>query len=100
MVPSFIIISILVLLIIVCKRAISFIKDIKLEQKLFTREKLKESANIINSLLVVGTVYILFLSSFYTIIWFIVLDIALTIVFLLFKKCVEYEEKLGEAKEK
>ena len=97
-VPSFIIISILVLLIAVCKRTISFIKDIKLGNKLFTREKLKESANIINSLLVVGTVYVVFLASFYTVIWFIVLDIALTIAFLLFRRCVEYEENLNGTK--
>ncbi len=97
-IPTLIVVSLLVMLIVVCKRVISFIKDIKTDKKLFTREKLKESTNIINSLLIIGMVFILFLSSFFTILLFIILDITLTIIFYLFQKCVEYEEGLSKTK--
>ena len=99
-VPTLIEVSLLVMLVVLCVRVLSFIKDIKSDKKLFTREKLKESTNIINSLLIIGMVFFLFLSSFFTIILFIILDITLTIIFFLFKKCVEYEEKMNEVKEK
>ena len=98
-IPTLIVISLLVMLIVLCKRVLSFIKDIKSDKKLFTREKLKESVNIINALLIVGMVYILFLSSLFTIVLFIILYITLTIIYYLFKKCVEYDEKLNGEKE-
>jgi hypothetical protein len=98
-VPTLIIISLLVMLIVLCKRVLSFIKDIKSDKKLFTREKLKESVNIINALLIIGMVYILFLASLFTVVLFIILDITLTIIYYLFKNCVEYEEKLSTSKE-
>ena len=98
-VPTLIVISLLVMLIVLCKRVLSFIKDIKSDKKLFTREKLKESVNIINALLVIGMVYILFLASLFTVVLFIILDITLTIIYYLFKNCVEYEEKISTSKE-
>ena len=98
--PTIVYVSMFVILIASFKKLLDYMKDIKQEKELFTKEKLKETTALINSFLLIGMIFFIWTSSFSTLILFIALDIALVIIFYLFKKCVENEDKIKKLENK
>ena len=86
-IPTIAFIGAMLLLITLARRLIDFISDVKTEKDLFNEKKVQNAKDIISILsLVLLTTLVLFNEP--SIIFYLVIEVLLCIIFMLFKRCV------------
>ena len=86
-IPTIAFIGAMLLLITLARRLIDFISDVKTEKDLFNAKKVEDAKDIISILsLVLLTTLVLFNEP--SIIFYLLIEVLLYIIFILFKKCV------------
>ena len=86
-IPTIAFVGAMLLLIVLSKRLIDFISDVKTQKDLFSNKKVKEAQDIISILsLILLTTLVLFNEP--SIIFYLLIELLLCTIFVLFKKCV------------
>ncbi len=93
--PSIIVVVAFILLIVLSKKMLDFLKDAKSNKTLFTTDKLYILKNIRYIFLVIGLLFILGF-NFTFLIFFLVLEILLEFILYLFNYCVSIENNNDE----